>query len=298
MCPWSAYGPLCQAGVGWAFACSCRGASHRRSERPCQDASAILAGASFDTPFILAAVADGHGDRRHDLSHIGAHLAVQTAIHVLAMPAHLHLKGGDESEPDAASTVERRITEMVTECWKRAVEKDAKERSGDLSLENGGDNGEIFIRYGTTLLATSISGRTIFTARIGDGDIAMLRPDGRIEYPVPPDDALVGTVTNSIASRSALTMWRSATIPREEGGYMILATDGLSDSFGGSESHEFEIFLRSLQERVEEYGIERVARSIPAWMERYSELGSGDDITIAMIAIEPEGAFVAKEQQG
>ena len=65
-----------EATLGWAVACSRVGASHRRAGKPCQDAYALGTGSGAGAPYIAVAVADGHGDDRHDLSHFGSALAV------------------------------------------------------------------------------------------------------------------------------------------------------------------------------------------------------------------------------
>lgn len=277
--------PLHEPGLGWAFACSCRGASHRRSNRPCQDACAIWAGSCTSRPFLVAAVADGHGDRQHDLSHLGALFAVRAAVHELSFPilsSEMSLSCGE---------VERIVREeripLIMRRWREEVLHDSSARFGPAPPESEGNGERMIRRYGTTLLAAAVRSEWISMIRIGDGDLAILRPDGRVEFPIPDRGGLIGTVTNSLSSRDALSLWQTSVIPREEGGLLLLATDGLSDSFGGTESAEFGLFLRSLGDRIAEYGMERVSLSFPSWLERYSELGSGDDITIAMVRIEP-----------
>lgn len=69
---------------GWAaFGCSIQGASHQRSQPlvPCQDAYLITSGTVMAQPYLVAAVADGHGDKKYDRSQLGAALAVQAAAH-------------------------------------------------------------------------------------------------------------------------------------------------------------------------------------------------------------------------
>ncbi|MDH7593087.1 MAG: PP2C family serine/threonine-protein phosphatase [Methanomicrobiales archaeon] len=278
--------PLREAGIGWAFVCSCRGASHRRTNRPCQDASALWAGSYLAEPSVVAALADGHGDRQHDLSHAGALIAVREAIHILTSPRYSFERVG--SATSAREIFGGEFAAQMTLRWREEVIEDARVRLGPDAIQTENGREMAIRRYGTTLLTASVQKDWIFTGRIGDGDIALIRPDGRIEHPVPEEGVLLGNITNSISSRNATTLWQSAILPRERGGLLLLATDGLSDSFGGSESPEFEVFLKSLGERIGEYGIERVAGSLPSWLAQYSELGSGDDITIAIVAIEPE----------
>lgn len=66
---------------GWlAFSCGVRGSVHDVQQTPCQDALGIFSGWMIDQPYVAAAVADGHGDPKYPFSHIGASLAVQSAI--------------------------------------------------------------------------------------------------------------------------------------------------------------------------------------------------------------------------
>jgi hypothetical protein len=66
---------------------------------------------------------------------------------------------------------------------------------------------------------------------------------------------------------------------------LIAATDGVSDSFDGTDGEEFLKFIRSLVARIKEYGIENVAGSMSEWLDRYSNLASGDDMTLAFVCI-------------
>ena len=77
---------LCAAepNLGWAFGCSRTGASHVRKDRPCEDAFAIWSGSAGAVPCIALAVADGHGDPRHDRSRTGSALAVLSAVDELS----------------------------------------------------------------------------------------------------------------------------------------------------------------------------------------------------------------------
>src|SRR6267378_2766023 len=85
--------PVFEMAVGWAIACRRIGAAHVRVGKPCQDAFAVRPG-GVDLPCLALAVADGHGDDRHDLSQFGAELAVETAAReLLAFHAHFGLIG-------------------------------------------------------------------------------------------------------------------------------------------------------------------------------------------------------------
>jgi serine/threonine protein phosphatase PrpC len=168
--------------------------------------------------------------------------------------------------------------------WREAVRKDA-ENKGD-TIDDSGDNARaVYTRYGSTLISALVVADTILVGQIGDGDIVLVRPDGTLEFPIPPDQSMLGTETRSLSSRDAHLLFRTATLDRGTGGVLIAATDGVSDSFDGSEGEEFKKFIRSLAARVDEFGIVDVAGSMKTWLDRYSELASGDDMTIVFACI-------------
>lgn len=274
----------CDPSLGWAFGCSRTGASHTRSGRPCEDAYAIWSGASSALPCMAVAIADGHGDPRHDQSRIGASLAVRAALDELTdfHRMHLHTISPHILRSEFKTDFPRRVTRR----WREAVQADAARREIPLTLSETPGTGE-YIRYGTTLIAALIVADTILIGQIGDGDVVLVRPDGSVECPVPTDTRLVGSETQSLSSRDAHLRWRTATLDRGAGGFLIAATDGVSDSFDGSEGEEFLTFIKSLVARVNEFGIENVAGSMKNWLDRYSELASGDDMTIIFVSINP-----------
>jgi serine/threonine protein phosphatase PrpC len=130
---------------------------------------------------------------------------------------------------------------------------------------------------------------SILAGQIGDGDLVLVRPDGSVEYPVPTDISLMGSETRSLSSRDAHLLWRVATLDRGEGGILIAATDGISDSFDGSGGPEFLKFIKSLVTRIGQYGVENVAAAMSGWLDHYSALASGDDMTLVFVLISPAG---------
>jgi serine/threonine protein phosphatase PrpC len=268
-------------GIGWAFGCSRTGAAHRKSGRPCEDAFALWSGSSGSIPYIAFALADGHGDPRHDQSRTGAALAVQSAVEELVTFHSLHLY----DTPQHALRAEFRVDfpRRVSRRWRESVTEDAERREDQIAIAGTGFS--LFTRYGSTLIAASVVANTILLGQIGDGDAILVRPDGTIETPLPGDPTLIGTETRSLSSRDAHLLWRTATLDRGSGGVLIAATDGISDSFDGSEGPEFMKFIRSIVNRIEQYGIEDVAGAMSGWLDRYSELASGDDMTLVFVCI-------------
>jgi len=274
----------CDPALGWAFGCSRTGASHIRSARPCEDAFALWSGSSGAIPCIAIAIADGHGDPRHDQSRTGSALAVQAAVDELTAfhRMHMHTIPQHILRSEFKADFPRRVTRR----WREAVLADAGQR--EIALSPGGSPGpDDYTRYGSTLISALIVADTILIGQIGDGDIVLVRPDGTVECPIPCDTRLVGNATQSLSSRDAHLLWRTATLDRGAGGVLIAATDGVSDSFDGSEGQEFLKFVKSLVARVHEFGIENVALSMKGWLDRYSELASGDDMPLVFVCINP-----------
>jgi serine/threonine protein phosphatase PrpC len=243
-------------------------------------------------PIIVAAVADGHGGGRHDLSHCGAALAVQAVVDEVI--ASLPVPGNEGPSLDVSAGGEGEFHHRVTARWRESVLADAGRREGPFPEE--GMEPEILTRYGTTLLLSLIDGSEGWVGQIGDGDILLVRPDGSIEVPLPKDEALLGTVTYSLSSRDAPGLWKTARFPIGAGGLLILATDGLSDSFEDPDS-EFRVFARSLSERVKSFGIDRIGSALPGWLDGYSLNGSGDDMTLALVLMNPSTEADREEQK-
>ncbi|MDD1678950.1 MAG: protein phosphatase 2C domain-containing protein [Methanomicrobiales archaeon] len=281
--------PVHGADLGWAFGCSRRGASHLRKGKPCQDAYALWSGNAQEFPHLIAAVADGHGDSLHDLSQIGASLATQVAVQEL-----LAINTGERKETEGEFS--RTFPYRVTERWRSCVEADAVRRVGAPAQDAEKDS--LIRRYGTTLLAARVSASSILLSQIGDGDIVLLGSDARLSYPLATEQDLIGLSTYSLASRNAISLWKTAVLPRGGGGLLLLASDGLSDSFGGSDHPEFQRFVHSLRERIDEYGIGKVASSLPSWLSQFSERGSGDDITLVLADILPSPDEEETEKTG
>jgi serine/threonine protein phosphatase PrpC len=268
--------------AGWACGCTRRGISHVRDGRPCQDAHAIWSSSFMGAPILVVAVADGHGGGKHDLSHCGAALAVHAAVSEVI--ASLPVPGGEGAWRPVSRSGDDEFQNRVTARWKEYVTADAGQRPG-LS-PGGGDVQDLLSRYGTTLLIALIDGSECWLGQIGDGDILLVRPDGSIEAPVPKDETLLGTVTYSLSSRDSPGLWRTARFPLGSGGLLLMASDGLSDSFENPEAG-FQVFARSLSERVAGFGIDRVGSALPGWLDAYSQNGSGDDMTLALVFLNP-----------
>ena len=121
------------------------GDSHLRAGKPCDDAYAVWSGSLGAIPALAVAVADGHGDLRHDQSRFGAGIAVHAALEeagcFFAGSTRIN-RGYLEICSDFKTAFARRVTRR----WREMVEQDAERRGvGAGTL----DPLKILFRYGT-----------------------------------------------------------------------------------------------------------------------------------------------------
>jgi len=282
--------PTQSTDIGYAFGCSRTGASHIRINQPCQDAYSIWSGSIAASPLMIIAVADGHGDQRHDQSQYGATLAVKAATDELFdLFSHFGL---EEATTALKSNFKSDFPRLVERRWRNSVLQDAQVR---LNLETDSvDEGSLYSRYGTTLLVALVMPNVVLIGQIGDGDVLFVRADGTVDRPFQRDISLVGTVTHSLSSQDAL-LWQTATREIEEDNVLMLSTDGLFNAFADEE--QFQLHATSLSERISKYGVGAVYSKLPEWLDDYSIKGSGDDITLAVAYIRPANLKRSEENQ-
>lgn len=273
-----------EANSGWLFSCSRPGARHRREGAPSQDASATWSSNMVWGSYLALAIADGHGDERHDLSHFGAAIAVQTALDQVR-DFFYHFKLGEEG---SSSLFKRNFRvdfpRRLGNEWRKGVLQDARIRFGDKLPAVVPSHDTLFSRYGTTLLTAVITSDEILLAQIGDGDILFVGEDDQIMRPFKQDEIGVITETHSLASPNTFQHWQTAVFERATGGMLFMATDGLSNAVADGELASVALRLRNW---IQEYGFDRVSVALPEWLDRFSEEGSGDDVTLGIAWVMP-----------
>ncbi|MGP0062788.1 MAG: PP2C family serine/threonine-protein phosphatase [Isosphaeraceae bacterium] len=270
------------ASLGWAFACSRKGASHRRAGKLCQDAYALGTGSGAATPYIAVAVADGHGDDRHDLSHRGSMLAVRAAVdELIALCTSYAL---EEKWTQLKASFKADFPRRLGRRWREAVLMayyQRAEATGDSSVTEPED--ALLIRHGTTLIAALVVGDVLLIGQIGDGGAVLVKEDGDVECPLFNNLQDVGGETDSLGSSESPRLWRTTAIERTGADLLLLATDGLINAF--SDDEQWHAFARSLGDRIRDYDPSSVASALPGWLDHYSEKASGDDITLAAVVL-------------
>ena len=151
------------------------------------------------------------------------------------------------------------------------------------------DLNALYRLYGTTLLGLLIAPTFVFAFQIGDGDITYV-DDGGVQ-PVVVADKLLGVESHSLCSREA---WKKAVSavhfqPWEQHlpCAFLLSTDGLSNSYADDEA--FGQTCAQYFEALKTYGPDTVEENLPEWLSETSRLGCGDDTTLLMAYLAPDG---------
>ncbi|MBK1701306.1 protein phosphatase 2C domain-containing protein [Thiococcus pfennigii] len=259
------------------------GAAHRRRGLPNQDAVRVTR-CPDHAPLILA-LADGHGSAHCFRSRCGARLAVGVA----------HLARSQLHEPVGLSGVRRWAEEqlpreLVRE-WRRRVERhlarepfttdelDALDTAGRRTLA-----ANPFVAYGTTLLMVIVAPAFILYLQLGDGDILTVAASGAIERPIAQDPRLIANETTSLCSPQAWDEMRVTfqALAGAPPGLILAATDGYANSF--RDEAGFRQVAHDLWEMIRGGDWAGIERGLPDWLHEATEQGSGDDITVGLLA--------------
>lgn len=248
---------------------SVRGVSHLQAKLPNQDA----VGTRREGEWALMAAADGHGAKRHYRSDRGARFAVEA---VLGLVGGL-CRAGREA---VAAAVPHLAADLVA-AWRRRVEEDI--RASPIRERPGFESHAV---YGTTCLAAAIGPGTALFVQIGDGDVLASVAGGEVGWVIPRDPALVGPGTYSLcqtdaAARLHVRLFRPPH-PLSAPDFALLATDGLANSY--REETEFGAAIAHMRDSLRTTGVTAFARDLEPWLSRCSELGSRDDVSVAIFS--------------
>lgn len=266
---------------------SIQGYTHIQRNLECQDRK--LSRELEDGSLVLS-VADGHGSRSCPYSGTGAELAVNTFCELID---ELHSRF--QNPGDLFDYLNRqgslKFAQTVERAWKEDVQAYHLEAGLPMPMAQTGeeDLNALYRLYGTTLLGLLIAPTFVFAFQIGDGDITYV-DDGGVQ-PVVVADKLLGVESHSLCSREA---WKKAVskvhFPPWEQHLpcaFLLSTDGLSNSYADDEA--FGQTCAQYFEALKTYGPDTVEENLPEWLSETSRLGCGDDTTLLMAYLAPDG---------
>lgn len=239
------------------------GANHVRAGKPCQDEVGVWSVGDI----VAVAVADGHGSSKY--AEIGARLAVQVTLEILARFAE-ELGKRASNLTEVHHLAEHPLRVHIVREWAARVR--ARAGREDVSL----------IDYGSTLLFALAAPEFLLIGQLGDGDVLMVKGDKPVETPIPPDPSAFADETPSLCLHEA---WHALRIqvrpaPQEET-LLLLSTDGYSKSYA-SDAVFYKIGPDYL-DLVRTDGLHGLAPHLHGFLEQVTTRGSGDDIAIALL---------------
>lgn len=266
------------------FARSVIGRSHSTGGKPCQDASLCAVGKRCS----LIAVADGHGGAGHFRSDTGSRFAVEAARSCLTDEALPDSLSGARGEKERAVRI-RQLKKSIVGCWSALVEEHlsacpfTEAELGAVSLERAAllrCGKDAASAYGSTLIAALWTDRFLLVLQIGDGSCAAVGCDGVFSMPVPGDENCFLGVTASLCEENAVRSFRHyyGDVPAA----VLIGSDGVGDSFA-DEGKLFDFYRVVLESFALQDETDARAQLLD-YLPRLSEKGSGDDLSVAMIA--------------
>ncbi|MBF0585025.1 MAG: protein phosphatase 2C domain-containing protein [Magnetococcales bacterium] len=251
-----------------------RGAAHIRKNSPCQDALQAAHRQIRGKPVLALAVADGHGGSQYDRSEWGARFAVEESVKLLF---EFVVEFSDPRQ--LLNNLRIDFARILRKNWRDAVLNHDKSLAAPAA--EAVDSHTVMRRYGTTLLTLLLQPEWVFAGQLGDGKLVRIQADGTLQELFPADPALLGMETHSLCSEGCDKLWQTAVWSRQARETLLLTTDGLSDSFANND--EFHRFAGSLHALLSEQGTDYIAGQLPHWLDRYSQEGSGDDMTLLLL---------------
>ena len=250
------------------------GANHLRAGGGCQDAIFVH---KYETGYVIAAVADGHGSKACPYSEEGAKIAVDVVSKLLCS-----ILDSEEAQFTLASNKDDRIPKQLEFMWKEAV-KTHHNKEGRDACDN---DLELFMLYGTTLNVVAAVRDFVFFVKIGDGDVLMINEDG-VSHVLEAEDK-IGEDTESLCLKEAWKFVKTQIMQvKNDCPLMFLvSTDGYSNSFTDKSG-----FLKAGEDFYRlwmEEGLGYIESSLEDWLRASSDKGSGDDISLALVVLELE----------
>ena len=269
---------------------------------------------SFGVSHQILLVADGHGSGKSFRSDVGSRLAVDEAA------SYLWDSFGQSTATDPYEVIydfcRTKLPERLVRLWIEAVRNHLQQnpfteaetqllptaeevvgsattpQSKRLDLQQLREG----YAYGTTLLGVVITDRFILYLQLGDGDIVCVDSTGKSDRPFPKDPALIANETTSLCLVNAWGHFRIKITPIQSHcpALIFVSTDGYSNSFPSDQD-----FLENVVDHLpwlrEEVNLEgsphelkelksRIEEDLTHTLEEVSEKGSGDDITVGMLA--------------
>ncbi|WP_406356908.1 PP2C family serine/threonine-protein phosphatase [Streptomyces sp. NBC_00658] len=266
------------SGDHWRILCEHVMGPHKKNYQDCVYADLVPG-----QDAAVLAVADGHGSAAHAHSDVGARYAVEIFGRLGKEFAERAL--GSLPLPRLKADARDRMPRELVRCWQDEVLEHARRNAtgpGPALPAPEGVRQQDLVPYGTTLIGAVITPGLLVGWQLGDGELAMVDPRGKIRLPLDSGRPELGDETDSLCSRQAWDLmrvhWSPITAADSSPALVLLSTDGLSKSFVDRQGYQD--FVRGTYERLREQGPSAVADDLPKWLAQAAKY-SGDDTTVA-----------------
>ncbi|MDO5560760.1 MAG: PP2C family serine/threonine-protein phosphatase [Oscillospiraceae bacterium] len=255
-----------------------RGASHVDNDTVCQDYSSY----KVHDHFAVAAVADGHGSKKHFRSDVGAKAAVEISIKAVEEFC-AQIDEFEEKLREDPGHILTKIQKYIITHWYDAVNKHYNEHEVRQEERTQLTDEELeAIKtesiYGTTIIVGVITDNMCFGLQLGDGSLVVIKQCGESYMPIMEDESCPANLTASLCNSNAIRMFNyfyDYDLPLS----ILVSTDGLFTSF--SSKDEFEEYNCLVTSQLDEIDVlkDRINKNFL----RRTNSGSRDDISIAII---------------
>lgn len=230
----------------------------------------------------MCLVSDGHGDKRCYKSDLGAWLAIEVARWALNdFVAHTQLPDNCQQQ-EIEARMKQLFSAIVVE-WQRGIAYDLGIEAAELTRE------QLHV-YGCTLMGYLQTNNYWFAFQIGDGKLlvrqSVCRKTEKVgeplwSQPVPWDDECISNITTSMCSSHTVERFRYHFSQGDKPSAVFAGSDGLDDTFGDGAG--LERFYSHVLDSIVTDGLKTVVRQMPRVLKHYSEVGSHDDMSVAMV---------------
>lgn len=267
-----------------------QGASHKKKNKICQDASTCGEVEIEGKKAYFSVVCDGHGGNDYMRSNIGSELGVKVASEYIVKFIQKATKNMLNNDQHYGRQL-RYLSEMILKNWREAVKnhldenpfteeeflnisEKAKKRYTMLEQER------FYSAYGTTMIAVGYTEDYAFALHLGDGKCISVDKEGNFEQLVPWDENCFLNATTSMCDSDAINEFRCHYF-KEPPAVIFIASDGVDDCFANNEKMYH--FYKTLLFSISKDGFDDSVKELEEYLPRMSAKGSGDDISIGAI---------------
>jgi hypothetical protein len=253
-----------------------RGGSHVRNNKPNQDSVHCSQFSIAGNVCGAVIVSDGHGSDAYTHSHIGSHLAVQSAFEVFSKFALKYYWGNENERAICVKGYKQNFARSIHRAWRDEIHKECNKQSGNDPLQP----------YGCTLLAVFIFMGKAYFFQLGDGEIYIQGNDGSLDTLIPFDKE-PGEQTDSMCDMHA---WKKAEVVIRDASrinMILVASDGLSKSFPlQNKEDKYPTAIKStidwIKNEILGDGLNLRSKDFEDLLATCTTSGSGDDTSIAI----------------